>query len=288
MPIYASNTAEQCEFIIRDAGAKLVIVEDAAQRDKLLPLRHRLFTVARLVQMGGEQGGRRQGRRFRASRWRDAVARDAAAAGWQAHPAELDAHAETVSARLDVHDHLHLGHDGDAQGRGADAREPHLGVCSAVRAMQVNEGDEQYLFLPLAHVLARQTIWVGFEAGCHDLLARDDPRSRRTWSRCGRPSWPASRASTRSSTPASARGSKQGSALKQSLAAWAVRAGKAHAAAPARRRPSGRALDIGIADKLVLSQAARAAGARSLPLPDLGRRAAGRRDRRVLPRASAS
>ena len=36
VPIYASNTAEQCEFIVRDAGAKIVIVEDAAQRDKLV------------------------------------------------------------------------------------------------------------------------------------------------------------------------------------------------------------------------------------------------------------
>ena len=36
VPIYASNTAEQCEFIVRDAGAKIVLVEDAAQRDKLL------------------------------------------------------------------------------------------------------------------------------------------------------------------------------------------------------------------------------------------------------------
>ena len=39
VPIYSSNTAEQSEFIIRDAGAKLVIVEDAVQRDKLLALR---------------------------------------------------------------------------------------------------------------------------------------------------------------------------------------------------------------------------------------------------------
>ena len=45
VPIYASNTAEQCEFIIRDAGAKIVIVEDESQRDKLLPLRDKLFTV---------------------------------------------------------------------------------------------------------------------------------------------------------------------------------------------------------------------------------------------------
>ena len=50
VPIYASNTAEQCEFIIRDAGAKIVIVEDESQRDKLLPLRDKLFTVTCLIQ----------------------------------------------------------------------------------------------------------------------------------------------------------------------------------------------------------------------------------------------
>ena len=54
VPIYASNTAEQCEFIIRDAGAKIVIVEDESQRDKLLPLRDKLFTVTCLIQLVGQ------------------------------------------------------------------------------------------------------------------------------------------------------------------------------------------------------------------------------------------
>ena len=38
--------------------------------------------------------------------------------------------------------------------------------------MGVNAGDEQYLFLPLAHILARQTIWVGFEAGYITAFSR--------------------------------------------------------------------------------------------------------------------
>src|SRR4029077_2645288 len=54
VPIYASNTAEQCEFIVRDAGAKVVMVEDATQRDKLVGLRDKLFTVAHLIQLTGE------------------------------------------------------------------------------------------------------------------------------------------------------------------------------------------------------------------------------------------
>ena len=54
VPIYASNTAEQCEYIVRDAGAKIVIVEDAAQREKLVGLRNKLFTVAHLIQLTGD------------------------------------------------------------------------------------------------------------------------------------------------------------------------------------------------------------------------------------------
>ena len=54
VPIYPQSTPEQCEFIIRDAGAKLVIVEDAAQLAKLAPMRHRLFTVTRLIHIAGD------------------------------------------------------------------------------------------------------------------------------------------------------------------------------------------------------------------------------------------
>src|SRR5262249_4547169 len=54
VPIYATNSSEQCEFIIRDSGAKVVIVEDAAQLDKLVSLRDRLFTVTSVVHMAGD------------------------------------------------------------------------------------------------------------------------------------------------------------------------------------------------------------------------------------------
>src|SRR5262249_17350913 len=53
VPIYASNTAEQCEFIVRDAGAKMVVVEDEAQREKILSRRDHLYTVTGLIQITG-------------------------------------------------------------------------------------------------------------------------------------------------------------------------------------------------------------------------------------------
>ncbi len=47
VPIYGSNTAEQCEFIVRDAGAKLVIVEDDGQREKIGSIRARAADAER-------------------------------------------------------------------------------------------------------------------------------------------------------------------------------------------------------------------------------------------------
>src|SRR5450432_4363192 len=54
VPIYPSSTAEQCEFIVRDAGAKIAIVEDAAQLEKLLSVRDHLLTVMSIVHMVGD------------------------------------------------------------------------------------------------------------------------------------------------------------------------------------------------------------------------------------------
>ena len=46
------------------------------------------------------------------------------------------------------------------------------GVCSAIRAMGVVASDEQYLFLPLAHVLGRELEWCGIEAGFPTAFSR--------------------------------------------------------------------------------------------------------------------
>src|SRR2546429_8983556 len=51
VPIYSSNTAEQCAFIIRDAGARLVIVEDDVQREKIQSVLASLPEGIRIVQI---------------------------------------------------------------------------------------------------------------------------------------------------------------------------------------------------------------------------------------------
>ena len=270
VPIYASNTAEQCEFIVRDAGAKIVMVEDATQRDKLVGLRNKLFTVTRLIQLTGEAP----------------VGLTPPPAGADAPPdsrfvqslAELRAAGQTVGggasgragrARrdrqpgVDVHDHLHVGDDGHPQGRRADARQP------GRRRLQRDPGHEDRVVRRAVPVSAARARARARARMVHDpdrlrdrLLAREPRRSKRTWRRSGRRSWPAFRASSRSSTRGVKAALEQGSPLKRKIAAWALRVGAEHSAAVRAGKP-GRGFSYCAGGQAGVLEAARAAWPRS-------------------------
>ena len=226
VPIYASNTAEQCEFIIRDAGAKIVIVEDVAQRDKVLPLRDRLYTVTGIVQIADEAPGGTT-----SVRWRRCAPTDGA--GWRHTrvPAGSTRTRETVGPESMFTIVYTSGTTGTPKGVVLTHENLTSSVCSAMRAMGVNEGDEQYLFLPLAHILARQTIWVGFEAGYVTTFSRGTTQIKEDLAAV-RPTFMAGVPRIYEKFYAGVNTAlAQGSGLKRRLAAWALRSGRAHAAA---------------------------------------------------------
>src|SRR5450631_300900 len=250
VPIYASNTPEQCEFIIRDAGAKIVIVEDVAQRDKVLPLRNRLFTVTGIVQIAEEPAGGDFVRSLAALR---DSGRSWLSAKGEAGAGALNAHAETVGPESMFTIVYTSGTTGTPKGVVLTHENLTSSVCSAVRAMGVNAGDEQYLFLPLAHILARQTIWVGFEAGYITTFSRGTAQIKEDLVAV-RPTFMAGVPRIYEKFYAGVTAAlKQGSGLKRRLANWAVRSGRAYAAA---ERVGGRPGGFGhwLADKLVLSK----------------------------------
>ena len=259
VPIYASNTAEQCEFIVRDAGAKIVIVEDAVQRDKLVGLRDKLFTVAHLIQLTGESpagltpppvAGSAEPSRFVQS------LAEIRAAGRQwgvAHPGELDAHAETVAAESMFTIIYTSGTTGIPKGVVLTHDNMVAGVVSAIRAMGMAVVDVQYLFLPLAHVLGRELEWVTIEIGCETAFSRgtamikEDLVAIRPTFMAGVP-----RIFEKFYTGVKA-AMEQGSGAKRAIAAWAMRVGYAHAAALRAGKPAG-GFKHWLADKLVFSK----------------------------------
>jgi long-chain acyl-CoA synthetase len=185
VPIYPSNTAEQCEFIVRDSGAKIVIVDDAVQLEKVLSVRDHLFTVTSVVHAGGDVKLDKPDARGRTSVALADVAQGAgnlalslealrtAGRAWLAsHPGELDGHAETVTRESMFTIIYTSGTTGTPKGVVLTHENLVSAVASAIRAMQIYEVDDQYLFLTLAHVLSREGQWAGVGLGFATSISR--------------------------------------------------------------------------------------------------------------------
>jgi long-chain acyl-CoA synthetase len=269
VPIYASNTAEQCEFIIRDAGAKIVIVEDASQVEKLVPLRHRLWTVIKLVHIGGDVALEKPDAKGRQIVTLSEASQGAAdfvqsldalrAAGktWaEAHPGELDRHAEVVGGDSMFTIIYTSGTTGNPKGVVLSHGNLTAGVTSAIRAMTMQESDQQYIFLPLAHVLGRELEWAAIEIGCTTwfsegtLKIKDNLLEARPTFMAGVP-----RIFEKFYSGVQA-ALKQGSPTKRKLVRWALRVGEQASAAKSAGRSLGPWLGLqhALADKLVFSK----------------------------------
>jgi long-chain acyl-CoA synthetase len=130
------------------------------------------------------------------------------------------------------------------------------GVCSAIRAMGISNLDDQYLFVPLAHVLGREIEWAPIQLGEVTVFSRgiasikDDLVQVRPAYMAGVP-----RIFEKMYAGVQA-GLAKGSPLKRRLVTWALGVGKAYSAAQLARRAPGGWLSFqhAIADKLVFSK----------------------------------
>jgi long-chain acyl-CoA synthetase len=269
VPIYPQSTAEQCEQIIQDCGAKLVLVEDAAQLGKLIPMRHRLWTVTRLIHMDGDvtlEKPDAQGRTRVSLAEVSQGASDlllpldglrAAGRAWlEAHPGELEAHSQSLGPDSMFTIIYTSGTTGLPKGVVLSHENIVSGTCSAIRAMNMQESDEQYLFVPLAHVLGREIEWAPIQIGCvtwfsegiakiKDNLLEVHPTFMISVPRIYEKFFAGVKA-----------GLQQGSAAKQKLIAWALGVGKQASARKSAGRSLGPWLGLknAIADRLVFSK----------------------------------
>jgi long-chain acyl-CoA synthetase len=269
VPIYPQSTPEQCEFIIRDAGAKLVIVEDAAQLGKLIPMRHRLFTVTKLIHMTGDATLEKPDARGRTQITLAEVSQGAGelllsldnlrAAGkvWMdKHAGALDSHSAAVTPDSMFTIIYTSGTTGTPKGVVLSHENLTAGVCSAVRAIDILPDDQQYLFVPLAHVLGREIEWAPFRAGCTTWFSEGVAKIKDNLVEV-RPSFMASVPRVYEKFYAAVQaGMTQGSSAKKALIKWALGVGRAVSARKRVGRSLGPWLGLrnAIADKLVFSK----------------------------------
>ncbi len=276
VPIYPSSTAEQCAFIIKDSGARAVIAEDAAQLEKLLPLMGanpelRLIHVDGDVSFEKPDGQGRTGVRMAevlsgfgpAHAPISLSALRASGENWlAAHPGDLDRRGASVCSDDPFTIIYTSGTTGRPKGVVLTHRNMVASFESAIRAFNLRDTDEQYLFLPLAHVLGREIEWAPILAGApiafSDGLARikfDLVEVRPTFM-AGVP-----RIFEKLYTAVQA-GIKQGLAPKRAVVAWGLAVGARHAAALRRGKQPGALLrsQHALAERLVLSKLRRRLG----------------------------
>ena len=122
VPIYPTNSPEECEWVAGNSEARAIVCEDAGQVAKIdagprRPARARVRRSSIDARADGDDHARR-----------------AARAGPRRGRAPSSPAPGRGRARRPVHDHLHVGHDRAAQGRRAHPRQLRVGRRDGQRA----------------------------------------------------------------------------------------------------------------------------------------------------------
>jgi long-chain acyl-CoA synthetase len=154
VPVYPTNSARECAWVLGDSGARAVVCENPAQAAKVASVRDQLPELAHVITIDGDAG--------EAAELTLAEVRDRGASTDQA---TLQARRMSVTPE-DVYTIIYTsGTTGPPKGvvlTQANA----MAACEMVRELAVLREDEvSYLFLPLAHIFAQSTMLASFELG---------------------------------------------------------------------------------------------------------------------------
>jgi long-chain acyl-CoA synthetase len=192
VPIYPSNTPSQTEYVITNSGAKIAFVEDPHQLEKLFDpeVRSKLEQVERVVYLSDVADLERPDAKGRKNPKLDEVLPQAEK-GWVMSFEELreagskwleenQGRLDEIARDLDPSQPFSIIYTSGTTGNPKGVVITHSNIafeCNAVKdLLELGAGDEQLLFLPLAHVFAKVLLWASVQVGASIAFAESIPK----------------------------------------------------------------------------------------------------------------
>jgi long-chain acyl-CoA synthetase len=185
VPIYQSNLAHECEYIINDSGAKVVFVENPLQLQKLMAERDKLSGVVKIVYFDPVAKLEKPDAQGRTELKLDDVLEPGDKArllslGELRVEGEkwLGAHAGELEKRwteIKPDDSFTFVYTSGTTGPPKGVVLTHKNIvweCDSMKdVLPVDENDEQLLFLPMAHIFAKILEWTSIAKGSRIAFA---------------------------------------------------------------------------------------------------------------------
>ncbi|MGZ8650200.1 MAG: AMP-dependent synthetase/ligase [Solirubrobacteraceae bacterium] len=242
VPVYHTNSPGECQYVVEHSGARAIVVEDAAQLEKIEAVRDQLAGLEHIVSM--EDTGRTP------------TVADLRARADEVPAEQLEARLENIGPD-DVATIVYTsGTTGPPKGCILTHRNVLFTMEAYIDRVHLRPPATLFMFLPLAHALARVVQMVSLNVGGTLAFWSGDSRKLVEDVAAARPTHFPSvpRVFEKIHARALARG-QEGSPVKQRLFAWAVAAGrKARPAAREGRLAPALKAQHAVADRLVLSR----------------------------------
>ncbi|MGI9557667.1 MAG: AMP-dependent synthetase/ligase [Solirubrobacterales bacterium] len=244
VPIYQTNSAEECQYVLENSDAKVVIVEDDEQLDKILEVRDSLPKLEHVVRMTGTSDG-------------TVSSDELSERGAARDEAEWEARWSAVKPE-DICTFIYTsGTTGPPKGCVISHGNYRAMLDMAQQAEVLEAGKTTYLFLPLAHSFALLIQLLSFEIG--GVLAyweRDPLKIVPNLSEVKPHYFPSvPRIFEKVYTAANA-GAEEAGGAKKRIFEWSIKVGKEARERERRNHSLGAILNAqhALADKLVLSK----------------------------------
>jgi long-chain acyl-CoA synthetase len=264
VPIYQSNMADECAYILNDSQSRAVFCEDPSQVDKILSMKSELPYLKKIIYYEAQVDLDRPDAKGRRRLKIQDVVGDAAAmvSSWSDFLGTgQDTNAVGERTRASKPDHLAtLVYTSGTTGKPKGVMLTHGNIifeCETVRdIVKITAEDEQFLFLPMAHIFARMLMFASISRGCCSAI---DSNVTRVVQNCQeiKPTFMGAvpRVYEKAFVKIKSAPEKAGG-VKLKLFQWAMDIGRQVSALKQRgEKPSGGlALQARLADKLVFSK----------------------------------